>query len=30
MFVFLEDNEHELRFSAIGGAPNGFHTQKGN
>jgi hypothetical protein len=27
---FLDDNEHELRFTAIGGAPNGFLTQKGN
>jgi len=27
---FLDDNEHELRFTAIGGAPNGFLIQKGN
>jgi hypothetical protein len=30
LFFFVEDNEHELRFTAIGSAPNGFHTQKEN
>ena len=25
----LDDNEHELRFTAIGGAPNGFPASKG-
>ena len=26
----LDDNENELSFTAIGGAPNGINRQKGN
>ena len=30
MMCFVDDTENELRFTAIGGAPNGFNTPKGN
>ena len=28
-FFSLEDNEHELRFTAVGSAPNGISAEKG-
>lgn len=30
MIYSVDDTENELRFTAIGGAPNGFNTPKGN